>query len=321
MKPCRHLLLNTIFLGITALSAQVHAQGLRLSSNAAFVQDATTSAPLFSKNADLPLPIASMTKLMTAMVILDANLPMDQSIEVTDDDVDTMKHSRSRLSVGSILTRAELLHLALMSSENRATHALARTYPGGVAAAVSRMNQKAHELNLHVTHFTDPTGLYSTNVASPVDMATLAGAAYNYDKIREYTTDTDDEFSVRGRTETFRNTNSLVRGKHWPIELSKTGFIEEAGRCMVIRTAVNDKHVFMVLMNSTSSAAREQDARKIKSWLGGENTSAPVAARRVHHHISKHGHTQHTVKIAVNTKKGHIKKGHIKKKVRHASQA
>jgi D-alanyl-D-alanine endopeptidase (penicillin-binding protein 7) len=266
---------------ILIASPVVWASEPTLSASGVVVSAIDEATPVLAKNATMPFPIASITKLMTAMILIDADLPPNEKIEITEADVDVVKHSRSRIPVGTVLTRSELLELALMSSENRAAHALARTYPSGVRAFVFAMNDKARTLNMISAKFTDPTGLQSTNIASPLDVAKMATAAHKYEQIRRFTTTQEDEMVLHGRAQTFRNTNSLVRGGKWPIELSKTGFIEEAGRCLVMLTTVVKKSYVMVFLSANSTFAREQDARKVRAWIDGETYSAPRAAVRV----------------------------------------
>src|SRR5690606_475316 len=215
-----------------AASARAEIEALR--SSTAYVQDLETSTVLFAKNDNVVRPIASISKLMTALVVVDANQPMDQMLEITDDDVDTLKHTSSRLVVGTRLSRGDMLHLALMSSENRAAHALGRNYPGGLPAFVEAMNHKARALGMTSTHFIEPTGLSSQNVSSPRDLARLLRAASQRPLIHRYSTDDQYEVDVANRTQVFRNTNLLVRKPDWDIKVSKTGYINEAGECLVM---------------------------------------------------------------------------------------
>ncbi len=242
-------------------------QKVMLRSGVAFVQDVGTGEIMLGKNSDAVLPIASITKLMTAMVILDSNLDLEEEIKITREDVDRMKGTRSRLRTGSVLTRDELLLLALMSSENRAAAALARTYPGGTDAFVAAMNGKARELQMEGTQFADSTGLSSGNVASAKDLALLVNAAHQYPLIREYSTRERGEVRASGRRLTYRNTNGLVRNENWDIELSKTGYIAEAGRCLVMRVRMASKDIVVVLLDSWGKYSRSADARRIRRWL------------------------------------------------------
>ena len=245
-----------------------------LRSAAALVQDADTGEVVIDKNADSVTPIASITKLMTAMVIIDRGLALDARIVVSREDVDWKKGTRSRLQPGAILTRDELLNLALMSSENRAAAALGRTYPGGTEAFVRAMNAKAASLGMTDSHFVDPTGLSAANVASAHDLAKLVRAAYDYPLIREYSTSERRTVKVNGRPLAFRNTNGLVRSAHWEIGLSKTGYISEAGRCLVMHVRLASKDLIVVLLDSWGKQSRIGDANPIKRWLELQTASA-----------------------------------------------
>lgn len=237
-----------------------------LHSHAALLLDMQNGEALYQKNATQVVPIASITKLMTAMVMLDAHLPMNEEFLITDDDVDTLKGSRSRLAVGTQLTRQEALLLALMSSENRAAHALGRNYPGGIPAFVAAMNRKAQELGMTNSRFMDPTGLNSGNVSTARDLAKMVAAASKYAPIREASTTSDAKFDVRGRTQEYRNTNPLVRSDSWDIGVSKTGFIREAGKCLVMQAKVNNRPMLFVLLDSEGSMTRVGDANRLKKW-------------------------------------------------------
>ena len=241
---------------------------LVLQSSAALVQDQATGAVLFEKNASAVLPIASITKLMTAMVTLDAKPNLQELMVISDEDVDVLKGTRSRLKVGTQLTREEMLRLALMSSENRAASALSRYYPGGRPAFVAAMNRKAAALGLTGTHFEDSTGLTSANVSSARDLVRMVAAAHQYPLIREFSTTADYEVNVAGRTEIFRNTNPLVRTQNdWEIGLSKTGYINEAGKCLVMQAWFNNKPTIIVLLDSWGKLTRIGDANRIKRWI------------------------------------------------------
>lgn len=240
---------------------------LNVESRAAVVMNADTGEVLYSKNSNRTMPIASITKLMTAMVVLDARLPMEELITISQEDVDTLRHSSSRLAVGATLPRWEMLLLALMSSENRAASALARTYPGGMAAAIAAMNRKAQELGMVNTHFMDGTGLHSENTASPTDLVRLVKAARSYPDINRYSTMEEHVASVRGRKLVYRNSNALVRNSQWDIEVSKTGFINEAGRCLVMQARINATPVVIVLMDGAASYTRIGDANRVKQWI------------------------------------------------------
>jgi serine-type D-Ala-D-Ala endopeptidase (penicillin-binding protein 7) len=241
---------------------------LRLASSAALVIDQEDGHTVYSKRADAISPIASITKLMTAMVVLDAQLPMDEQISVDSSDVDTLRNSSSRLAVGATLPRSEMLRLALMSSENRAAAALARTYPGGTPAFVSAMNRKAAQLGMQSSHFVDSTGLHSENVSTPEDLAKMVGAGTSYGLIREFTTTASADVEIPGRRSLeFRNTNALVRSKEWDIGLSKTGYISEAGRCLVMQATIASRPMIIVLLDSVGKYARIADAQRIKRWV------------------------------------------------------
>jgi D-alanyl-D-alanine endopeptidase (penicillin-binding protein 7) len=255
------------------------AQHLALQSSAVLVQDQATGAILFEKNPNAVLPIASITKLMTAMVVLDARPDLKETLTIGDEDVDTLKGTHSRLRVGTQLTREELLRLALMSSENRAAASLSRYYPGGRPAFVAAMNAKARALGLKDTHFEDPTGLTAANVSSPRDLAKMVDAAHQYPLIREFTTTAEDEVTIAGRPQQFRNTNTLVRNSNssWDIGLSKTGYISEAGKCLVMQAWINSKPVIIVLLDSLGKMTRIGDANRIKRWIETASLPRPVA--------------------------------------------
>lgn len=240
---------------------------LDLSSSVALVVDQDTSEVLFSKNDEAVLPIASLTKLMTGLVIADAQLPMDETITITSADIDTYKGSRSRLAVGTRLTRAELMHLALMSSENRAAHALGRTFPGGMDVFVQRMNTKARELGMYDTRYVEPTGLLSQNQSSARDLATLVSVAYERPMLRELSTSPGYELSVGRRVVQYRNSNRLVLNPDWEIGLQKTGYISEAGRCLVMQTSVSGRNLIMVFLDAAGKVSRMRDAERVRRWV------------------------------------------------------
>lgn len=256
---------------------------LKLASSAAMVFDENNDKPLFAKNATAMQPIASITKLMTAMVVLDAQLPMDEYLTVENADVDTLRNSGSRLGVGTVLTRTEMLRLALMSSENRAASALGRTYPGGINAFVAAMNRKAASLGMLHSRFVDSSGLHSQNVSTAEDLVKMVTAGYRYDLIREYTTTSNYGVSLSnsGRSLEFNNTNALVKNKSkdWDIGLSKTGYISEAGRCLVMHVNISNRPVVIVLLDSIGKFTRIGDANRIKKWVEN-NQSGSVAASR-----------------------------------------
>jgi D-alanyl-D-alanine endopeptidase (penicillin-binding protein 7) len=245
-----------------------------LRSAVALVKDANTGEVILDKNSDTVAPIASITKLMTAMIVLDRQLDLSQRIVVSREDVDTMKGSRSKLRTGSVLTRQQLLLLALMASENRAAAALARTYPGGTENFVAMMNAKAQLLGMRDTRFVEPTGLSSENVSSAHDLVRLVGAAHRYALIREYTTRESASVEAYGRMLAFRNTNTLVRNPDWDITLSKTGYISEAGRCLVMHTQVANRNLIVVLLDSWGRYSRIGDANRIRKWLESKTVDA-----------------------------------------------
>ncbi len=245
----------------------------RLCSAAVLVQDQRTGRLLLAKKAETAMPIASITKLMTAMVVLDAKLSMETALTIGEADMDMLRHSSSRLPLGTQLTRRQALLLALMASENRAAHALARTYPGGVRVLVSAMNEKARALSLKETRFDDPTGLSDGNISSAQDLSRLVDTAYHYPEIREFTTTTEATIPRGRRLLRFVNTNALVRNPRWQIGLSKTGYIEEGGRCLVMQAQLAQRPILIVLLHSTGKNARLADANRIKEWVEGAEPS------------------------------------------------
>ncbi|HUO80261.1 MAG TPA: D-alanyl-D-alanine endopeptidase [Steroidobacteraceae bacterium] len=248
-----------------------------LRSNAVYVLDETNAAVVLSRQSDVAMPIASITKLMTALVVLEAGQPLDEPIEITADDRGGTRSMVSRLDVGTSLTRADLLHLALMASENRAAYALGRSYPGGLPACVEAMNAKARALGMRNTHFVEPTGLSSDNVASSEDLAKLVLAAAQSPTIQEYSTDKSYSVPVRRRQVEFHNTDSLVHNPTWNIIVQKTGYIAEAGRCLVMKAVFEGRSVVIVLLDSAGKYTRVADARRIRKWL--ESRLASDAAR------------------------------------------
>jgi D-alanyl-D-alanine endopeptidase (penicillin-binding protein 7) len=240
---------------------------LSLRSSVAFVQDQTTSEVLFEKNAGVALPIASITKLMTGLVVVQAQQDMNELLSVTDADVDRHKFTSSRLRVGARMTRSDLLHIALMSSENRAAAALGRNYPGGIRAFVEAMNDKAHELGMRDTRYVDSSGLSSQNVSSARDLAKLVSVAHHEPLLREYTTDPNYVVEASGRPLRFGNTNYLVALPDWNIGLQKTGFINEAGRCLVMQAVIQGRNVIMVFLDSKGKMSRTADAGRMRRWL------------------------------------------------------
>jgi D-alanyl-D-alanine endopeptidase (penicillin-binding protein 7) len=240
---------------------------LELKSSVALVMDQDTNEVVLAKNTEAVLPIASLTKLMTATVLVEAHLPMDELIAISNDDIDTEKNSSSRLSVGTTLTRGELLHLALMSSENRAAHALGRTFPAGLQAFVSAMNAKASALGMRDTRYVDPTGLNSGNQSSARDLAVLVKSAYQQPLIRELSISPEYAVRLGSRHTLFRNTNSLVRNPSWDIGLQKTGYIVEAGRCLVMQASMLGRKYIMVFLDSAGKYSRQADAERVRHWL------------------------------------------------------
>ena len=262
-----------------------HARGLQaaprlvLRSASALVLDQLTGEVLVQKQTDTALPIASITKLMTAMVLLDASLDLREPITILEEDKDNLRHSRSRLPVGTTLTRGEALLLALMSSENRAAHALGRTYPAGLAAFVAAMNAKAAALGLAMTRFEDPAGLSGGNVSTARDLARIVDQAFRYPLIRTCTT--QEAATIQGRRYPipFHNTNHLLLSPRWRIGLSKTGYIDESGPCLVMQAELNDRPVVIVLLDANGRDSRFGDANRIRKWMEGEDV--PVRTSRV----------------------------------------
>jgi D-alanyl-D-alanine endopeptidase (penicillin-binding protein 7) len=251
---------------------------LDLKSSVALVVDQDTNEVLFAKNSEAVLPIASLTKLMTALVMVENQLPLEEMITVTSDDVDTEKNSSSRLTVGATLSRGELLHLALMSSENRAAHALGRTFPGGLQAFVAQMNGKARSLGMADTRYVDPTGLNSSNQSSAKDLASLVKAAYQQPLIRDLSTSHEYAVKLGRRQVQFRNTNSLVRNPSWDIGLQKTGYIVEAGRCLVLQARMAGRKLIMVFLDSTGKYSRQADAERVRHWLETASQKGALSA-------------------------------------------
>jgi D-alanyl-D-alanine endopeptidase (penicillin-binding protein 7) len=246
-----------------------------LRSAVALVQDAASGETLIAKNQGAVLPIASITKLMTAIVILDSGVNLEQRVVISGEDNDLVKGTRSRLRPGTALTRDELLLLALMSSENRAAASLGRTFPGGTEAFVAVMNAKAAALGMRDTRFVDPTGLSAANVSSARDLARLVAAAHEYPLIRRYSTRESATVVAFGRPLEYRNTNGLVRNAHWEIGLSKTGYISEAGRCLVMRVRMASREVIVVLLDSWGRFSRVGDANRIRKWLESSAAAGP----------------------------------------------
>jgi len=251
---------------------------LELRSNVAYVMDQSSSEVLFEKNANVALPIASITKLMTGLLVVEAGQDMDEVLTVTDADVDRHKFTSSRLPVGARMTRGNLLHIALMSSENRAAAALGRNYPGGIGAFVDAMNAKARELGMSDTHYVDSSGLSSQNVSSARDLAKLVRVAHQEPLLRQYTTDPQYIVEAGGRALHYHNTNYLVASPDWNIGLQKTGFINEAGRCLVMQAMIQGRNVIMVFLDSKGKQSRTADAGRMRRWLEALKPAAIPAA-------------------------------------------
>ncbi|HKT72642.1 MAG TPA: D-alanyl-D-alanine endopeptidase [Steroidobacteraceae bacterium] len=248
-------------------SVRVRSDEPDLRSSSVLVLDETHARVLYSRHSDVAAPIASITKLMTALVVADAELPLDEPIQLTGDDRAVGKGAYSRLTVGATLTRGDLIHLALMSSENRAARALGRNYPGGMPAFVQAMNVKARALGMTSAHFVDPAGLSSENVASAEDLSKLVQAASHNPVIREYSTDPNYTVRVGRRVLAFHNTNALVSNPTWNIVVQKTGYITEAGKCLVMQAVIQDRTVVIILLNSVGKYTRVADASRIRRWM------------------------------------------------------
>lgn len=249
---------------------------LDLKSSVALVIDQDTSEVLFSKNDKAVLPIASLTKLMTGLVISEARLSMDEVIAISQDDVDTEKRSSSRLKVGTELTRGELLHLALMSSENRAAHALGRTFPGGMPIFVKLMNAKARYIGMNDTIYSEPTGLSSKNQSSARDLAKLVNIAYGDPVMRELSTSPAYELAVGNQVLQYNNTNRLVKSSSWNIGIQKTGYISEAGQCLVMQAKVAGRKIIMVFLDSAGKLSRIGDAERVRRWVESKPSTSPI---------------------------------------------
>lgn len=284
MPIAQPLSLHTVFLWtfmslLTLLAmgmgTQATAKEALLRSEIAFVQDLSSNDVLYDKNSDEVRPIASISKLMTALVIAESGQSLDEILKISDADVDRMRNSRSRLAIGTELSRADMLHLALMSSENRAAHALGRYYPGGMPAFVRAMNDKARALGMRQTQFVEPTGLSVENVSTPRDLVKLLQATSKQPLIERYTTDDSYQIATgRGRQLVYNNTNRLVRNDKWDIKVSKTGFINEAGECLVMLARIDNRDLAIVLLNSSGRYSRIGDAVRIRTLVESSNTVA-----------------------------------------------
>ena len=290
MRACRNTGLVTRVLALLAalvpIAASAATQGVPSSrtlpdvrSHAYYILDGSSASVLAARHERAPVPIASITKLMTALVVLEAGQPMDERLTITSGDVAGTAGGGSRLAPGTRLSRGDLLHLALMSSENRAAYALCRNYPGGVPACVRAMNGKAAALGMTTARFVDPTGLSSGNVASPEDLAKLVSAVAENPVIRDYSTDAEHVVQVGRQQLTFRNTNTLVGNPAWRVSVQKTGYISEAGRCLVMQTLIDGRPVVIVLLNSWGKLTRIADAKRIRTWMEskpGNASTSPV---------------------------------------------
>jgi D-alanyl-D-alanine endopeptidase (penicillin-binding protein 7) len=263
----------------TALGLRGQHDDLSLQSSVAMVVNQDTNEVYFEKNSSVSLPIASITKLMTAIVVLDSKLPLDENMVINADDVNIYRSSR--LAGGTVLTREEALLLALMSSENRAAYTLGRNYPGGITAFIDAMNRKAKEIGMIHSHFADPTGLKSENVASAEDLARLLSAAYQYKMIREFSTWPDLTMVIAKRPQKFLNTNRLVRTGDMNIGLQKTGFINAAGKCLVMQARVNNTPLLLVFLDSVGTQSRFADAVRVRDWYERMPLGEPQAIRRL----------------------------------------
>ncbi len=280
----RHVAKRSVVYVEPASSSFGHQYGLQktdaaldLKSSVAFVVDEDTNEILLNKNSEAVLPIASITKLMTALVVTEAALPLDEVLTVTQDDVDATAGSRSRLKMGTQLPRGEMLHLALMASENRAAHVLGRSYPGGVQPFVAAMNAKARELGMADTRYVEPTGLSSSNQSSAQDLSRLVRAASTHPIIRELSTSPEFVVPVGRQQLAFHNTNGLVRNPQWDISLQKTGYISAAGRCLVMQAQLAGRKLIMVLLDSAGKYSRIGDAERIRKWLASAPLLSPMS--------------------------------------------
>jgi len=280
VKGHHHAAAPVMSRALPAVTAEVDHDGNPLLHSAAFmIADQATGNVILEKNSDAVLPIASITKLMTAMVVLDARLGLGDLITVAHEDVDTLRGSSSHVPVGTELSREDMLRLALMSSENRASAALARTYPGGTHAFITAMNRKAASLGLRDTRFSDSTGLNSANVSSARDLVKMVSAASRYPLIREFSTTANYVVYLNGRPRQFNNTNALVSSPDWQIGVSKTGFINESGKCLVMQAWLLNKPMIIVLLDSFGRFTRVADAQRVKRWLESAAAQQKLAAQ------------------------------------------
>src|SRR3984957_8245495 len=273
------MLVGTLLTAWALTAAAKPAPTPKLKSSSVLILDQSDSSVLYSRNSDVAAPIASITKLMTSLVVLDAHQSMDEPLEITQAETDLPKTNFSRLTVGTVLTRGDLMHLALMSSENRAAHALGTYYPGGVPALVRAMNAKARVLGMTHSHFDDPTGLSSHNVASPEDLSKLVVAASHNATIRDYSTDKSYTVRVHRHLVEFHNTDNLVANPGWNIIVQKTGYISEAGKCLVMEAVIDGRNVVIVLLDSLGKYTRVADAKRVKSWVESPPPGRGVSMR------------------------------------------
>jgi len=262
-----------------SLPVSSRPEQLNLRSNSVLIYDLSTGESVYTKNVDAVQPIASITKLMTALVVMESNLDLNEAVTIDAKDVDTLRNTRSRLKVGTVIRRGDLMRLALMSSENRAAAALARSAPGGTEAFVAKMNEQAKILGLTQTHFADSSGLSSQNVSSPGDLAKLVQAAYLQPLIREYSTTPGMMLTIpdSGRSMIFNNTNRLVKSSSWHIGVQKTGFINESGQCLVMQASIAARPFVIVLLDAVGKYSRIADAIRVKKWLELRMASAQPA--------------------------------------------
>ncbi|MBK4736195.1 D-alanyl-D-alanine carboxypeptidase family protein [Noviherbaspirillum pedocola] len=307
---------------LALVCAAASASAFSLGSRHALVIDAQSGEVLLEKSPDSVVPIASLTKLMTAMVVLDAMPDMDEQVEITDDDVDTLKHSSSRVPVGAVLPRRTLLELALMSSDNRAAHALARTYPGGMQAFLDQVHAKQQEIGMEHTVLIEPTGLSPHNRSTAQDVARMALAASNYPQIREITTSAADDIEINGADRPFHNTNRFVGNAKWNILLSKTGYTREAGRCIVMHVHAAGRNAIMVLLNASETVVRSTDAIKLRSLVDGSpfleaSYTPPLPKVRLHHVVGVVKTSHHRHMEAVHARAQHHAGRHAATRHKH----
>ena len=286
------------------MSFSAAAFAVPFGSQSVLVVEDDTGKILLEKNADRVAPIASLTKLMTAMVVLDARQDLDELIEIDRSDVDTFKHSSSRVPVGALISRRDVLQLALMSSDNRAAHALARTYPGGMAGFKAAVRQKIATLGMSQTVIEEPTGLSPRNRSTAGDLVKMAAASSKYPEITRMSTESKDLININGREVEYRNTNRLVGAKGWDIGLSKTGYIQEAGRCLIMNIKAGGKNATMILLNANASSARILDALNIRRFISGDE---PVSLAKASKRVPRYKASSSRVRIKASAGKGKLK--------------